>query len=166
MTSRGRGAEGGLHDGQADVRSFRDAEGPGRQDVSVDRAGEGKREGPQGDERGHEARRTRRGPVRRYGGGRSTGGDPRPYAPPLRGKGRALRLCPEQTGARGRGGPRQGDRLHRDPGPGQGEAGARRPVRQTARDEEGLRAPRDEETRWPTRTASPRKWSRSWAGRG
>src|SRR5947208_1693814 len=52
MTSRGRGAEGGLHDGQADVRSFRDAERPGRQDVSVDRAGEGKRKGPQGDERG------------------------------------------------------------------------------------------------------------------
>src|SRR5206468_10368803 len=55
----------------------RDAEGPGRQDLPIDRTREGEREGPERHERGHEARRARRGSVRRDGGGRPAGGDPR-----------------------------------------------------------------------------------------
>src|SRR2546430_9215273 len=166
MTPRGRGAEGGLHDGQADVRSFRDAERARRQDLSGDRAGEGKREGPEGDERGDETRRARRGPIRCHGRGRATGGDPGPHAPPLRREGRALRLRPEQAGAGRGGGPRQGDGLYRDPRPGQGEARARRPVRQAPSDEEGVMLPRNEETRWRTRTVSPQRWSGWSAERG
>src|SRR5206468_4638328 len=77
MTLRGRGAEGGLPNGQTDVRALRDAEGPGRQDLPIDRTREGEREGPERHERGHEARRARRGSVRRDGGGRPAGGDPR-----------------------------------------------------------------------------------------
>src|SRR2546426_2146657 len=165
MTLRGRGAEGGLHDGEADVRSFRDAERARGQDLSVDRAGEGKREGPEGNERGDETRRARRGPVRRDGRGRATGGDPRPHAPSVRREGRALCVRPEQAGAGRRGGPREGDGLDRDPRPGKGEARARRLIQQAPRDEEGVRPPRNEETRWRTRTASPRRWSRSSAER-
>src|SRR2546428_6758691 len=64
------GAEGGLRNGQADVRSLRDAEGSCRQDVSIDRAREGERESPQRNERSQEARETRTGPLRRARRGR------------------------------------------------------------------------------------------------
>src|SRR6266699_3404878 len=111
-------------------------QGSGRQNLSIDRAGERERQGPQGDERGHEARRARRGAVRRDGGGRPARGDPRAHAAPLRGEGRALRVRAEQAGARRRRRPGQGDRLDRDPRPGEGEARRRRP---------GIDAPRDEE---------------------
>src|SRR5438552_2494614 len=107
-----------------------------------------------------------RGSVRRHGGGRPARGDPRPHAPPVRGERRALRVRPEQTGARRRGRPRQGDGLDCDLGPRQGEAGARRSVRQAPRDEEVTEPGRSTERRWRTRTASPQKWSRSSAGRG
>src|SRR2546422_8940209 len=59
------GAEGGLRNGQADVRSLRDAEGARRQDASIDRAREGERESPQRDVRSHDPGRMRRGPNRR-----------------------------------------------------------------------------------------------------
>src|SRR3989304_765085 len=119
---RSVGTEGGYRYGEADIRAIRDAEGSRRQGVPARRDRPRRREAPKGDERGHEARGAGRGPARRDGGGRAARGDPRAHAPPVRGPGGAVRVRAEQAGARRRGGAREGDRILRDPRPGQGEA--------------------------------------------
>src|SRR5207245_11227788 len=65
-------AEGGLRNGQADVRSFRDAEKARRQDVSIERAREGERESQQKNERREEDSGTRGGQNHSQGGGQAT----------------------------------------------------------------------------------------------
>src|SRR3989304_1406890 len=101
-----------------------------------------------------------RGPVRRDGGGRAAGGDPRAHAPPLRGEGHRVQLRPLEAGARRRVGPRQGHRERRDRRRRQGEADDGRPRDQASGPKE-IR-----ERRWETEKAARQRSSRSSAGRG